>query len=154
MRGTESARGGQATKTAACLPLMRSCRQRSCLSRYQGTLSPTWAPFQGKLTSSTSASHGKGHRYHRRKPKPNATHSFCDRENSNLGLASGGGGHCLVHHSGHVHRPHRLLSLRAQDQSYQEAIATRWQMGSVTLWLHDLRQVTAPLWAKVASYMR
>lgn len=69
---------------------MRSCRQRSCLSRYQGTLSPTWAPFQGKLTSSTSASHGKGHRYHRRKPKPNATHSFCDRENSNLGLASGG----------------------------------------------------------------
>ena len=38
MNGTGSALAGPATRTAACPPSMRSCRLRSCPSRYQGSL--------------------------------------------------------------------------------------------------------------------
>lgn len=38
--GTGSALAGQATRIAACPPSTRSCRLRSCPSRYRGTLHP------------------------------------------------------------------------------------------------------------------
>lgn len=45
MNGTGSALAGPATRTAACPPSMRSCRLRSCPSRYQGSLPhPPGAP--------------------------------------------------------------------------------------------------------------
>ena len=44
MNGTGSALAGQATRTAACPPSTRSCRPRSCPSRYWGTLHPPGDP--------------------------------------------------------------------------------------------------------------